>query len=354
MLGIDKRAARYTWSAAAVVLLLCIIYLMRTTLFVFVVALLFAYLLSPLVNIIDRLLPTNRTRTLALAITYLIFVGLLFVAVTQIGSRVIDQANSLAKSLPGWLAKWQQPSSGAPPAVNSIKAQIIQQIRQQASRSAGDLIASLPKAGAKILQIASNLLYVVIVPILGFFFLKDGRALRSHVLELIGDGRARNLLDDIFVDINLLLAHYMRAILFLSLATFASYSIFFTILGVPFSVLLAALAATLEFIPIIGPFAAGVTALVVTLASNGPVLRALIFLLLYRLFQDYILYPRLMGSGVELHPLLVLFGVFAGAEVGGVPGAFLSVPTLALIRILYLRIRKARLITHVPVETVRT
>jgi predicted PurR-regulated permease PerM len=49
-----------------------------------------------------------------------------------------------------------------------------------------------------------------------------------------------------------------------------------------------------------------------------------------------------MEKGVELHPLLVLFGVFAGAEIAGVPGTFLSVPTLALMRILYLRIRKAR------------
>ena len=69
----------------------------------------------------------------------------------------------------------------------------------------------------------------------------------------------------------------------------------------------------------------------------------MIFLLAYRMFQDYILSPHLMGQGVELHPLLVLFGVFAGAEVAGIPGTFLSVPVLALVRILYLRIRKSRL-----------
>ena len=69
----------------------------------------------------------------------------------------------------------------------------------------------------------------------------------------------------------------------------------------------------------------------------------IIFLLAYRMFQDYILSPHLMGQGVEVHPLLVLFGVFAGAEVAGIPGTFLSVPILALVRILYLRMRKSRL-----------
>jgi hypothetical protein len=89
MLGIDARAARYTWTAAFVLLLLCLVYLMRTTLFVFIVALLFGYLLAPLVNVIDRFLPASRTRTPALAIAYLIFIAALFVGVTQIGSRAV-------------------------------------------------------------------------------------------------------------------------------------------------------------------------------------------------------------------------------------------------------------------------
>jgi predicted PurR-regulated permease PerM len=67
-----------------------------------------------------------------------------------------------------------------------------------------------------------------------------------------------------------------------------------------------------------------------------------IFIVAFRMFQDYVVSPTLMGQGVELHPLLVLFGVFAGAEVAGVPGAFLSVPVLALARVLYLRMRHTR------------
>jgi predicted PurR-regulated permease PerM len=70
---------------------------------------------------------------------------------------------------------------------------------------------------------------------------------------------------------------------------------------------------------------------------------ALIFLVVFRVFQDYVLSPLLMRAGTEVHPLLVLFGVFAGTEIAGVPGAFLSVPALALIRIVYRRVRQQRL-----------
>ena len=348
MLGIDARAARYTWTAALTILLLCVVYLMRRTLFLFIVALLFAYLLAPLVNIIDRLIPADRTRNWALAIAYLIFVGVLFVAVTQIGSRVIDQANSLAKSMPALLDKLQQPAPAVPAGANSLKAELARKLQEQIAKSSTSLFTYLPNLGAKVLSLASNLLYVIIVPILGFFFLKDGRKIRGQFLEFIDDESRRAMLDDLFVDVNLLLAHYMRALLTLSLATFTSYSIFFTLLHVPFSILLAVLAAVLEVVPIVGPFAGGVIILIVTAASSGPFLAALAFLLVYRMFQDYVLAPLVMQSGVEVHPLLVLFGVFAGAEIAGIPGAFLSVPILALIRIVYRRIRSR----HITVTTV--
>jgi len=349
MLGIDARAARYTWSAAFVVLLLWLLYLIRSTVFVFIVALLFAYLLSPLVDVIDRFLPASRTRTPALAIAYVIFVALLLLAVTQIGSRVVEEASSLDKSLPALVAKYQQPNPSIPPTVDSFKAQVLQKIKEQIGKSSGDIIASLPRAGAKLLSLASDLVFVVIVPILGFFFLKDGRNIRQHLLGLIEDRPWRVEIDELLADVDLMLAHYMRAILMLSLAAFTSYAIFFMILGIPYTLLLAALAAMLEFIPMIGPLTAGATIVIVTAASGGPVVSAIVFLLIYRLFQDYVLSPRLMQAGMELHPLLVLFGVFAGAEIAGIPGAFLSVPVLALTRVLYRRFRKARIATPVHV-----
>ena len=323
------------------------------TLFVFVVALLFGYLLSPLVDVIDRLLPGKKTRTPALAISYAILIVALFFGVTQIGSRAIEEANSLAKSMPAKLAAFQEPSPSLPSEINSFKAQIVQKAGEQLGKSSSDIIASLPRAGAKLLSVAGDLAYLVIVPILGFFFLKDGHAMRVHFLELIDDGRQREMINGLLADVDLLLARYMRAILTLSLATFTSFSIFFSILQVPYSILLAALAGTLEIIPMIGPVSAAVVIVTVTAISSGPVISALIFLGVYRVFQDYVLSPLLMRAGMELHPLLVLFGVFAGTELAGVPGAFLSVPVLALIRIIYQRIRQQRLVlaqASLPVE----
>ena len=339
MLGIDRRAARYTFTAVMVILLLDVLYLIRITLFIFILALLFGYLLSPLVNLLDRVLPGNRTRTPALAMAYVIFVGLAVLVGIEIGTRVVEEATKLSKELPMEVKTWVN-TPGPSATFNEFKQKIAEAVNAALSTN---LLSALPQVSMKFLALLSNLIYVVVIPILAFFFLKDGRTLREHLLDLVEDGPHRALLDDVLADIHLLLAHYMRALFLLSLAAFVAYAIFFAITGMPYGVLLAALACMLEFIPMIGPFTAGVVILLIALVAQSHVLAILIFLLAYRVFQDYILSPHLMEQGVELHPLLVLFGVFAGAEIAGIAGTFLSVPVLALVRIIYIRIRKVRL-----------
>src|SRR5262249_4071290 len=154
----------------------------------------------------------------------------------------------------------------------------------------------------------------------------------QHIIEFVDGGPRRQLVDEILADINLLLAHYMRAVFALSLTVFVAYSVVFSIMGVPYGVLLAALAAMLEYIPMLGPFPAGAIILIVSAVAGSHLLGLFIFLLIFRMVQDYVVSPHLMGHGVELHPLLILFGVFAGAEIAGIAGAFVSVPVLALVR----------------------
>lgn len=342
MLGFDRRAAQFVWTAALVILLLYTLFLMRKTVFVFILAVLFAYLVAPLVNALDRALPT-RTRTAALALAYVIFVGVVGTAGFAVGSRVVEQAARLSKELPASFEKWKAPPEGrAPTMFEKYRIDIIEKVQSEVSTKASTLVSTVPEATSKFVAIASELLYVILVPILAFFFLKDGRAIRQHVLELFELGPRRALLADVMADLDDLLAHYMRALVVISVITFIAYAVSFSLMGVPYAVLLSAIGAVLEFIPMLGPLASGAAIVAVALVSDSHALAVLIFLLVYRGFQDYVLAPYLMGHGAEVHPLLVLFGVFAGAEAAGIPGAFLSVPALAVIRILLLRLRKAR------------
>lgn len=347
MLGLDPKAARYTWTAVVVLLLLAFIYQVRSTLFIFILALMFAYMLSPLVNLLDRVLPGRGTRTAALALSYVIIVTLAVFAGIKVGSIAIAQAKDLNSRLPGMIQSLKTPNPNGSETVNAIKEQLVDKVGGWVAEHSSDMVSEVASAGVKFVTVASGLIYVVLIPILAFFFLKDASAMRQHIIDLMPDSSRRLLLDELMADIHLLLAHYMRALFGLALAAFIAYSIFFSIIGLPYVVLLAAIGGMLEFIPIIGPLTAAAIITIVALVANVSIVAVLIFLGAYRVFQDYMLSPHLMGQGVELHPLVILFGVFAGAEVAGIPGTFLSVPILALLRVLYLRVRKARL--SVPV-----
>jgi len=344
LLGIDTKAARYTWTAAVVLLLMGMIYVIRETIVIFVIALLFAYLLYPLVDVIDQRL-TARTRTPALAIAYLIVISLLTVFGAFIGNQVLTQARYLSQNPPDPEAFIDNVGNQHPqlkPALDYVKGDLRVRARE--------MMAKAPQFGMRVVSESRNLIFIVIVPILAFFILKDGRRIRDAFIEIVGDrGEA---VSEALADIHSMLLQYMRALLYLCLATLTSFMIFLNVMGVPYATLLASIAFPLEFIPLVGPLLAALTIIGVTAFSGySHVFWVIVFLGIYRMFQDYVLSPNLMSRGVELHPLLVIFGVFAGGEIGGVTGIFLSVPVLALIRLMYHRFARSRRIQTRPALT---
>lgn len=340
MLGIDPKAARSTWTAALVLLLLGMVYLIREVLIVFIIALLFAYLLYPLMDLIDRHL-TSKTRTPALAITFVLVIGILAGLGVSVGSVVAEQAANLAMQAPAFLDRIRQNPTPAPEGVLSLKSQAIGLIEGQLRQHYNDIAVVVPRMGLRVLSASGNLIYLVLIPILSFLILRDGKATLSAFLEMLEAGQ--ETAKDTLADVHELLLLYMRALFLLCCATLISFGIVLSAMRLPYAILLAAIAFALEFIPLVGPLTAAVIIIGVSIATGYPhVWWVVIFLAIYRLLQDYGLSPLLMSKGVELHPLMVIFGVLAGGEIGGVAGVFLSIPALALIRLFYHRIRKVQ------------
>jgi predicted PurR-regulated permease PerM len=341
VLGLDRRTASYTWTVAFILLLLRLVYLIRETLFIFVVALLFAYLLWPLVKFLDRWLP-GRSKALALAIVYLSLVGALIVIGIAVGSRVVLQANALAARVPELLSRLEQPAAAlAAPSAQTVKATVVSTLRKQLVDHSRDLLSLLPNAALGVLSHAGSLIFIVLVPILSFFILKDGRAIRNSVLGILSEGSRRDMINEVAADLHLLLAEYMRALVLLAATVFLAYGVFFSLLGVPYGILLAAIAFPLEFIPMVGPLAGSIVILLVAgLSGFHHLLWIFAFLAVFRVFQDYVLSPRLLSAGMKLHPLVIIFGVLAGGYIAGIAGSFLSVPVLATLRVVYRQLQK--------------
>ena len=339
MFGLDTKVLRISWTIFLFCLTVALVYVIRSSLLVFAAAIFFAYMLSPIVSLIERFMPQRKT--IALAIVYVLLVGALVGIGFALIPQLVSQASSLVSRLPNLLRSGRLATLPMPTWLEPIREQIIATANREASNLAGSVMPFLQQAGTRLLSGVGLLLPLVLTPILAFFFLKDGRAITDAIVDTVPDRGQRRLTRQILADVHSVLQNYVRALVILALITFAVYSVVLKVVGVEYELLLAGLSAVLEFIPVIGPAIALVVIVIVSLVTgSGGLLWIVVFWGVYRLFQDYVLNPYLMKSGLEIHPLAVLFGVLAGDQVGGIPGMFFSVPVIAMIKVVYNKIRE--------------
>jgi len=334
----DARTARVLITVLLFALGLGFLYVTRATLIAFLFAIFFAYLMSPLVNNLEKLL---KGRGRAIAVIYALLLALIVVFFVVVGPKVTREGARLGKSLPDLLTRL---SSG----------QIAQQLGQEHGwnekstelvesflASHGDEITQLAqRVGLRVADVAKQAWLLFVVPLLSIFFLKDGRAFSDVLLSTIQSRPQREFLENVLNDLNQMLAHFIRAQLTLAGLSLVVYSVVLWVMGVSNPLLLGTIGGLLEFIPVVGPLAAGLIIVVVALLTGYPHwIGLVVFLVVWRLIQDYVSSPRIMGESMELHPLAAIFGVMAGGEVAGILGIYLSIPVMASLRIVFRRWR---------------
>jgi predicted PurR-regulated permease PerM len=338
---LDAKTLRVVWTILAVIGALALLYLLRTVLLVLAFAVVFAYLIFPLVTLVERGLPGSRRRPLAIGVVYLVLVAALSTLVALVGPPLGRELAALGQKFPEMSAQIKSgrvisnifPRWGGAEILDDLVRAHLPQVVEYAQHGLTSALGWLTGAWV-----------VVMVPIFAFFFLRDAERIADSVTGAIDDRRGRRELSEtIAQDLHSVLGEYVRALVLLCALTFVVWTVLFLIAGVPYALVLAAIGGALEFLPVVGPLAAGVTVIAVAVFSGfaHPWLLAL-FILVWRLVQDYVSSPLIMGRGVELHPGLVIFGVLAGGELAGVAGMFLSVPVIAGLRVVWRRLRDFR------------
>ena len=347
MFALDLRAARATWTVLLILGAVGCVYLIRKTLLVFVLAILLSALMGPIANLADRFHNRRVPRTLSIGVLYLALLAILTAGLVYVGTNVVDQATELAVSIPKFAQDPQLVNSiPLPWGFEPYRFQMVEFLRRQFSDHGEELMAAVTGAGKGVLSALSNIVFVVLIPILSFFFLKDADAIGSLVAAQFSEGDSRGFVEDVMADVHVLLMEFMRAMMLLCFSTFLVFAAVLALMQVPYALLLAVLAGVFELVPVAGPLTAAVTIVAVATFGGYPHITAIvIFLIVYRLFLDYVLQPHLMGQGLALPPLAIIFGVLAGEQIAGISGMFLSIPALASLRVIYVQFRKQRTIT---------
>jgi predicted PurR-regulated permease PerM len=333
----DARAARVLITVLLFALGLGFLYVARRTLIAFLFAIFFAYLMSPLVSSLEKLL---HGRVRAIAVIYLLLLSLVVVFFVSMGPRIGRESARLGQSLPALAQLSSGQIAEQLGQQHGWNSRIVDLLRDYLASHSDEITKLVQKVGLRVADVAKQAWLLIIVPVLSIFFLKDGRAFGELVLDLVRSRPQRELLQGVLSDLNQMLAHFIRAQLTLAGLTLVMYSAVLALMGMPYALVLGTMGGLLEFIPVVGPLAAAVIILSVALLVSFPHwLGLLVFLGIWRLIQDYVTSPRIMGHSMELHPLAAIFGVMAGGEVAGILGIFLSIPVMASLRIVFRRWR---------------
>jgi len=328
---LDRKTAQVLLTALIFALGLLFLYAAWRAIIAFLFAVFFAYLLEAPVNRLQRWF--RGSRTAAIVAVYAIFVAIMVLVFALAAPPVIQEGQKLMQHSQGFT---RNISSGEILRQHGWSQEAVERVQGFLAAHRQEVIDQTQGLVLQAVQSIQNMWWLLLVPILAIFFLKDGRKFGETIINSVKGPRNRQIVAATVEEINLMLGGFIRAQLLLAALAMLVLTFVLWAMRVPYAFALGPAAGALEFIPVVGPIMGGVLVLgVAFFAGYNHLIWTLIVLLIWRGVQDYFSSPRIMGEKLELHPLAVLFGVFAGGEVAGVIGVFLSIPVLASLRILW-------------------
>ena len=321
----------------------------------FLVAAIVALLLEPLVRALHRVwIP----RGLSIAIVYLTFAAAMFVVVVALGVVVVDRTEAAANRIDAYLTEEvrQTGETEAERDVDRFQAwlddhglerievreqgqDLVERIQEADPQTyTSEVIAFLEGAAFSIFELLFSLVLILVVSI--YMLLDMDRLARGIDRRFPPAPGSQPLLRRVESAV----AGYVKGQLLVSLIIGASAGIGLWLIGTlgwaegqdDYALLFGSWVAVAELIPYLGPWLGAIPPIIYALVVDplSALWVALLFLGIHQI-EGHVVVPKVMGTALRLHPLLVIFGLLAGGQIYGLPGVFLALPTLAALRAIW-------------------
>ncbi|PSL45091.1 putative PurR-regulated permease PerM [Salsuginibacillus halophilus] len=294
----------------------------------FLAAGVFAYLLHPVIDFLER---RRVNRGIAVGLVYLSFLiagGI----VVFFGAPLIER--EVDKAVEGW------------PALESQVQEGMKWVKAKAAEFPGGVDEALERHTEALQDQASNLvdevfehwralvegfIFFLLIPFIVFYLLKDIRAFEKSVEQLTParfQGEAKKLVQAV----DHALGGYIRGQLLVSLTVALLSGLALWIIGVPYAVVLAIIIGLFDLVPYVGPWLGAAPAVMVSgTVSLSTALWTIGALVVIQQLESNVLSPYIVGRSVHLHPLIILLALLFGFEFGGVVGLIVAVPLVVVI-----------------------
>ncbi len=342
-----KRALLY---ALAVLVAVGTLYAARSVLGIYFLGLVFAYLLAPVVDLINHGLCwiagkwrfgflRRFARSLSVMVTYFLvvaviagFVALVVPIIIREGQQLWAARERIIADVTGW-GEWVLDRYELLP--DPVRDQIDDTLRDLGNLITRALQEAVGGLAVAVTYTFGIVLAVAIIPAWVYFLLRDFDQIRDAAYAALPEA-AR---EDVRIVLRLLdrtVGSYVRGQLLLMVIVGVMQAVAMSIIGVQYALLLGVIAGLLEFVPHLGPTLAAIPAILVALAQS-PMLALLTVVAtrIVQMIESSLITPNILGSTMDVHPAILMVVLIVGAEIAGLPGIILAPILTAVLRDVY-------------------
>lgn len=303
------------------------------TLILLIAAGLLAYLIYPLVLLLQRFMP----RFLAIIVVYLVVLSALSFLIYSMVASVVQQFTSIVLYFQHLLSP--QGQRQLQPYIETLNKLGISQ--DQLTAFGQQIVNQLQGLIGQVIPVVSGiinvLISVVVVAVLSIYLLIDGGRMISWLRNKTPIDQRENI-NFLVTTVNQTIGGYFRGLLILATIAGISTGIFLALLGVPYAALLAVVVFVFLFIPVIGGVISGTLCIILSLPQGWvtALIVTIFVILLQQVLIGQILTPRIIGDSMKIHPIVAILALFAGIELLGIGllGGFIAVPLAGILQTL--------------------
>ena len=321
--------ARLTFTLLSIILVIYVAHMGSGIIVPLMFAMLIAIMLLPLVH---RLEKWRIPRGLAAILGILVFIIVIALIMLMLGKQMeafISDFPQLEQKLMGVITSTQEWVNTEFHIDSSTQMSYVEKGIMGTLGSATSFISQT------FLSLSSLLVFVVFVFLYAFFILFYRRLLVSFLIKNFREEHRLKLLS-VIESTRTIIKSYVGGLMIEMVIVAILNTTLFLILGIKYAILLGVMAAIFNIIPYVGILTAAVLIILVTLATGTPIqaLQAGVALFLVHILDSNVLFPSIVGSKVKINALVTIIGVVLGNMLWGIPGMFLAIPTIAIIKII--------------------
>ena len=294
------------------------------------------YLLNPLVDLMEKY---KINRVLAISIIFVIIAFLLIIGLAVAIPNLQRQVVIFAQNVPSYIEDADRViddlvTKRLPDDFRPQLEQVLAQFSTQATAWASNISSKAVNWVSAIISGTSQVIVaVIIMPVMLFYLLRDGKGLRDYITQFLPN-KLREPVGKVLSDVNQQLANYVRGQITVAVIVAVMFIIFFKIIGLRYAVALGVTAGVLNLVPYLGSFLAMLPALVLGLIA-GPVmlLKVIIVFIVEQTIEGRFVSPLILGSQLNIHPITILFVLLTSGSMFGIWGVLLGIPIYASAKV---------------------